>query len=93
MYDQLVLVDHFNGKRPADDPDVRRQFLLLRQQAEVDWRETYAGKDTRTTVDIIEEDYVYNARMVAKTQRKFRMGKWIVAIVILVILALYYELR
>jgi hypothetical protein len=58
MYDRQVLVDHFNGTRAADDPEVQREFRLLREQAEIDWKARYAGKDTRTTVESIEEDYI-----------------------------------
>jgi len=43
MYDKQILVDHFKGKRRADDPEVQREFQRLRQQAQIDWEEMYAG--------------------------------------------------
>jgi hypothetical protein len=68
MYNRQILADHFNGKRAADDPEVQRDFRLLKEQAQIDWNAMYAGKDTRidtrTTVESIEEDYIYNAQLV-----------------------------
>jgi len=81
-------VDHFNGKRGAADPEVQRQFRLLRQQAEIDWKEMYAGKNTPATVESIKEDYIYNAKLTAKTQRTLRRIKWIAAFVILAVVGL-----
>jgi hypothetical protein len=33
LYNLQILVDHFKGKRSADDPEVQREFQLLSQQA------------------------------------------------------------
>ena len=92
MYDKQILVDHFNGKRPPDDPEVKREFRLLREQAEIDWKAMYAGKETRTTVESIEQDYIYNAWLTAKTQRTMKRIKWIAAFAVLAVIALVYAL-
>ncbi len=92
MYDKQILVDHFNGKRPPDDPEVKREFRLLREQADIDWKAMYAGKETRTTVESIEQDYIYNAWLTAKTQRTLKRIKWIAAFAVLAVIALVYAL-
>lgn len=96
MYDKQILVDHFNGKRPPDDPEVKREFRLLKEQAEIDWKAMYAGKDkridTRTTVESIEEDYIYNAWLTAKTQRTMKKIKLIATLAALAVAALVYAL-
>ena len=89
-------MDYFNGKRSADDPEVQREFRLLKEQAEIDWNAMYAGKDTRTdtrtTVESIEEDYIYNAQLTAKTQRTMKKIKLIAAFAVLAVVALVYAL-
>ncbi len=56
----------------------------------------YAGKDkridTRTTVESIEQDYIYNAWLTAKTQRTMKRIKWIAAFAVLAVVALVYAL-
>ena len=93
MYNKQVLVDHFNGKRGIDDPEVQREFLLLKQQAEIDWKEMYAGNDTRVTAKSIADDYIYNAQLTAKTQRTLNKIKLIVVIAGLAVAALVYALN
>ena len=68
MYNRQVLVDYYNGKRRIDDPELQREFVLLKEQARIDWEAMSAGKDTRVTVESIVEDYIYNAKLVAGTQ-------------------------
>jgi hypothetical protein len=68
MYNRQVLVDYYNGKRRIDDPELQREFVLLKEQARIDWEAMYAGKDTRVTVESIVEDYIYNAKSIAETQ-------------------------
>jgi hypothetical protein len=45
MYNRQVLVDYYNGKRRIDDPELQREFVLLKEQACIDWEAMYAGKD------------------------------------------------
>jgi len=92
MYDKQILVDHFNGKRAADDPEVQKQFRLLRQQAELDWKEMYAGKNTSFTPENIAEDYIYNAQLTAKTQGKLKTLKIIAGFAVVAGVALVYAL-
>src|SRR5271166_233721 len=96
MYDRQILVDHFDGKRAADDPEVQRQFRLLKEQAQIDWNDMYADKatriDTRTTPESIEQDHIYNAQSVAKTQRTMRKIKLVAVLAVLVVAALVYAL-
>jgi hypothetical protein len=66
MYDKQVLADYFKGKR-GKDAEVQRQFELLRRQAEIDCRDLRELGDTRVTPESIEEDYIYNAQLIAKT--------------------------
>jgi hypothetical protein len=73
MYDRQILVDYFNGQRTLDDPKVQREFLLLKRQAELDWEKMYAGKDRPETPETIAEDYVYNAKLTAKTERRLSL--------------------
>jgi hypothetical protein len=87
MYDKQILVDHFKGKRSADDPEVQREFQRLRRQAEIDWQEIYAGKNTRATPENMAEDYIYNAKLTAETQRKLTKIKWIALLVVLAVIA------
>jgi hypothetical protein len=56
MYNRQILADHFNGKRAADDPEVQREFQLLKEQAELDWKAMYAGADARETPESIAKD-------------------------------------
>ena len=93
MYDRPTLADHFNGKRAADDPEVQRQFRLLKQQAQLDWSETYSCKDARVTAQSIEEDYIYNAKAYAKTQRDLGKIRKIAILTILAAIALIYLLK
>lgn len=72
LYNKQILVAHFKGKFSANDPKVQREFRLLRQQAEADWREMYAGKNTQATPEDIAEDYINNAKLTADTQRKLK---------------------
>jgi hypothetical protein len=51
MYNRQILVEHFDGKRRLDDPELQRQFSLLREQATIDWTRMYDGKDGTITVD------------------------------------------
>jgi uncharacterized membrane protein len=71
MYDRQVLVDYFNSKRGIADPELQREYLLLKEQAAIDWQAMYADKHTSVTVQSIVEDYVYNAQLTARTQRLF----------------------
>jgi hypothetical protein len=87
MYDKQILVDHFKGKRSADDPEVQREFQRLRQQAQIDWEEMYAGKNRPETPENMAEDYIYNAKLTADTQRKLAKIKWIALFVALAVIA------
>ncbi len=93
MYNRQILVEHFQGKRSADDPAVKREFELLRKQAEIDYDAMYAGKRPREqTVNEIEEDYIYNAQLTAKTQRTLSKIKYLVLLVLVAIAVLAYVL-
>lgn len=83
----------FKGKRSANDPEVQRQFQLLRKQAEIDWTEMYAGKSTQATTENIAEDYIYNAKLTADTQRKLARMKLIGLFIVLAAIALVYVLN
>jgi hypothetical protein len=85
-------VDHFKGKRSADDPKVQREFQLLRQQAEIDWKEMYAGKNTQATPKNIAEDYINNAKLIADTQRTLKRIKLIAVLIVAVVGASIYAL-
>jgi hypothetical protein len=78
MFNRRVLIEHFDGRRRLDDPELLRQFELLREQAISDWKQKYAGKDDTTTVYDIEEDYLKKLRLAAHTQRKLRLAALIV---------------
>ena len=93
MLNRQILADHFNGKRDAMNPEVQREFQLLRQQAEIDWSEMYDGKDTRVTAQSIEEDYIYNAQSFAKIQLMLKRAKTIVVVAVLAAVALIYVLK
>jgi hypothetical protein len=67
MYDRQILADYFKGGR-GKDAEVQRQFGLLRRQAEIDCRNLRELGDKRVTPESIEEDYIYNAQLIAKTQ-------------------------
>jgi hypothetical protein len=88
LYNLQILVDHFKGKRSAADPEVQRQFQLLRQQAENDWKELYAGKNTKATPENMAEDYIHNAKLTAETQGKLTKIKWIALFIVLAVVAL-----
>ena len=90
MYNKQILVDHFKGKRSADDPKVQREFQLLRQQAEIDWNEMYAGKNTQATPENIAEDYIYNAKLTANTQRTLKKVKLILVLALAVVVVLIF---
>ena len=92
MYNKQILVDHFKGKRSADDPQVQRELQLLRQQAEIDWTEMYAGKNTRATPENIGEDYINNAKLTADTQRTMKKIKLIAVLAVVVVGVLIYAL-
>jgi hypothetical protein len=78
MYNRRILIEHFDGRRRLDDPELLRQFELLREQAISDWKQKYAGKDDTITVDDIEEDYLNKLRLAAHTQRQLRLAALIV---------------
>lgn len=92
MYDRQILADHFRGLRTADDPAVQREFQLLKQQAQIDWKDMYGDRpekrDPRVTPQSIEEDYIYNARLLAETQHSFARAKWIAGLVGVAIIAM-----
>jgi hypothetical protein len=92
LYNIQILVDHFKGKCSADDPKVQREFRLLRQQAEVDWKEMYAGKNTQATAQNIAEDYINNAKLTANTQRSLKRIKLIAVLAVVVVSVLIYAL-
>lgn len=93
LYNKQILVDHFKGKRSADDPKVQREFQLLRQQAEIDWKEMYAGKNTQATPKNIAEDYINNAKLTADTQRTLKRIKLIAVLAVVVVIVLIYALN
>jgi hypothetical protein len=47
MYNRRILIEHFDGRRRLDDPELLRQLELLREQATRDWKQKYAGKTIR----------------------------------------------
>ena len=49
MYNRQVLVDYFNGKRRLKDPELKREFLLLKEQAAIDWKATRSMILARTS--------------------------------------------
>ena len=49
MYNRQVLVDYFNGKRRLKDPELKREFLLLKEQAAIDWKATQSMILARTS--------------------------------------------
>ena len=52
----------------------------------------YAGKETRTTVESIEQDYIYNAWLTRKHSARWKRIKWIAAFAVLAVIALVYAL-
>jgi hypothetical protein len=93
LYNLQILVDHFKGKRGADDPEVQRQFQLLRQQAEIDGKRMYAGKITQATPENIAEDYINIAKATVDTQRKLKRIKLIAVLAVVVVGVLIYALN
>jgi hypothetical protein len=91
-YNKQILVDHFKGKRSDDDPEVQREFQLLREQAKIDWKEMYAGKNIQAMPEILAEDYIYNAKSTADRQRKLTKIKLIALFVGLAVIAFVYAL-
>jgi hypothetical protein len=67
-------------------------FQLLRQQAENDWKEMYAGKNSQATPENIAEDYINNAKATADMQRRRKKIKLIAVLAIVVIGVLFYAL-
>lgn len=92
MYNKQILVDHFKGKSSANDPKVQREFQLLRQQAEIDWNEMYAGKNSQATPKNIAEDYINNAKTTADMQRMWKRIKVIAVLAVVVVGVLIYAL-
>jgi hypothetical protein len=93
MYDKQILVDYYNGKRSLDDPDVQREFVLLKKQAAIHWQELREiNKDTRATVEGITEDLIYNAKLTAQTQRKLKKIKFVILAAIAVGVATWWWL-
>jgi hypothetical protein len=92
LYNVQILADHFKGKRSANDPKVQREFQLLRQQAEIDWKEMYAGKNTQATPENIAEDYIDNAKSTAAVQRTFKRIKLIAVLAVVAVGVLIYAL-
>jgi hypothetical protein len=90
LYNKQILADHFKGKRSADDSKVQREFQLLRQQAENDWKEMYAGKNSQATPENIAEDYINNAKATADMQRMWKRIKVIAVLAIVVVGVLFY---
>jgi hypothetical protein len=89
LYNKQILADHFKGKRSADDLKVQREFQLLRQQAENDWKEMYAGKNTQATPENIAEDYINNAKATADMQRMWKRIKLIAVLAVVVGVLIY----
>jgi len=91
MYNRQVLVDYFNGKRRLKDPELKREFLLLKEQAAIDWKATYANKDTNVTLESIVKDYIDDAKLAAKkerTSKKIKIAILVVAMVAGLVLGL-----
>ena len=58
-----------------------------------DWKRIYArAKDIRETPESIEEDYIYNVQLIAKTQRTMKTIKLIGVVAVLALAALVYAL-
>ena len=47
----------------------------------------YAGKNRSETPENMAEDYIYNAKLTADTQRKLTKIKWIALVVALAVIA------
>ncbi len=92
-YDTQIIVDHFNGKITADDPKLKQQLQLLKQQAEDDWIEIYSGKKTLATPENIAEDYIGNAKLTARTQRILKRIKLIALLSVVLLGALVYAMK
>ena len=93
LYDIKILKDHFNGKLSADDPTVKHELQLLIQQAEIDWKEMYSGKNTQVTPEIIAEDYINNAKLTAGTERTLKMLKLLIALAVVLVGVLFYIIK
>jgi hypothetical protein len=52
----------------------------------------YAGKDTQATPENIAEDYIYNAKLTARTQRTLKRIKLIAVLAVVVVSVLIYAL-
>ena len=61
---------------------VKREFQLLRQQAENDWKEM---KNSRATPENVAEDYIHNAKATADVQRTFKRIKLIAVLAVVVV--------
>ena len=88
MYNRQVLVDYFNGKRRLKDPELKREFLLLKQQAAIDWKATYANKDTNVTLESIVKDYIDDAKLAAKKERASKKIKIAIFIIVAMVAGL-----
>lgn len=86
-------MDHFTGKRSADDPQVKQELQLLKQQAAIDWKEMYSGKPTQATPENIAEDYINNAKLTASTERTLKRIKLIVALAVVLAGVLFYTMK
>jgi hypothetical protein len=93
VYDLQILVDYYNGRRKGSDPAVQREFQLLKQQAEIDWREMYAGKGTPETPENMAEDYLYHVRATAKWQRTWKRIKVVAVLAICLVAAIVYAIK
>ena len=93
LYNIQILVDHFNGNRSADDPQVKQELQLLRQQAAIDWKEMYSGKPTQATPDNIAEDYINNAKLTASTERTLKRIKLVAVLAVVLIGVLFYAMK
>jgi hypothetical protein len=89
LYNLQILVDHFKGNA-VPTILVERELQLLRQQAEIDWKEMYAGKNTKATPENIAEDYINNAKLTARTQRILKRTKLIAVLAVVVVGVLIY---
>jgi hypothetical protein len=84
-----ILVDHFNGKRAADDPEVRLQFRWIKEQAQIHWEKVYGDNSVarlKVTPENIEEDYINNARLTAKIQRGMKKFMRVVLVILVAVL-------
>jgi hypothetical protein len=92
MYNKQILVDSVNGKRKVDDPEVKDELRLLKEAARMHWERLYAHKDQsnseiKVTPESIEEDFLYNVRLTARTEKTLRKLSYI-AIGMIIIIAI-----